>query len=188
MYIRFVLSNFFAAALLTLSPVYALAQEEQTKPISVYEASTVASELPVTRTLSLEEFSTYAGEMCKKYGLEGPTEISSPSDRTQLYSEMSAARKVLFKQLCDPKIREDAAAKEKVQAQMKSLSQDLSYFPNLAGFGTVDIQPRLKERIQDLRQLAAPGLQNNLSDSIPTVRDQIKQKHGKYYVPLVPNK
>lgn len=146
MYIRFGLSSFFAAALLTLSPVGVLAQEEQPKPISVYDASTVAAEMPKVKSLTAEEFSVYATEICKKYEFDGPKQVNSSTDQTELYQKLSEARKLLFTRLCDPEVRIDSVLKEKLQSQMKSLTEDIRSFPELAGFGKVVVPPTQKEK------------------------------------------
>lgn len=184
---------FCLVILLTLSPVGTLAQEERSEPISVYDASTVTAEKPEVKSLTFEEFSAYATEICKKYEFDGPKQVNNSTDQTELYQKLTEARKVLFTRLCDPEVRKDLVLKEKLQSQMKSLTEDIRSFPELAGFGKVVVPPTHKERIQASketppRQLVPPGLFTNRSDSISTVRDQIKKKHGKYYVPLVPKK
>jgi hypothetical protein len=225
MFIRFGLSSFFAAAFLTLSSAGALAQNwamNDAPEKSVYEASTVAAVKPVIKSLTAEEFSAYATEICKKYEFDGPKQVNSSTDQTELYQKLSEARKLLFTRLCDPEVRKDSVLKEKLQSQMKSLTEDIRSFPELAGFGKVVVPPTQKERIQALRQNADSEKQDVTSqpekvfrqttkkpdviedipkgsnlptkrnygwcDSLPATRDQIKQKHGKYYVPLVPKK
>jgi hypothetical protein len=146
MYIRFGLSSFFAATFLTLSSVGALAQEEQPKPVSVYDASTVAAEMPEVKSLTVDEFSSYATEICKKYEFEGPKQVNNSADQTELYQKLSEARKLLFTRLCDPEVRKDSALKEKLQSQMKSLTEDIRSFPELAGFSKVVVPLSLKQK------------------------------------------
>ncbi|MBP7861577.1 hypothetical protein KA183_07835 [bacterium] len=149
MYIRFGLSSFFAAALLTLSPVGALAQNRAMNDApekSVYDASTVAAETPKVKSLTAEEFSVYATEICKKYEFDGPKQVNSSTDQTELYQKLSEARKLLFTRLCDPEVRIDSVLKEKLQSQMKSLTEDIRSFPELAGFGKVVVPPTQKEK------------------------------------------
>ncbi|QQR58373.1 MAG: hypothetical protein IPG59_02435 [Candidatus Melainabacteria bacterium] len=131
--------------LVTLVPVEASAQEVQPdSSSSVYEASTVAAEKPVVKSLTAEEFSAYANEICKKYEFDGPKQVNSSTDQTELYQKLTEARKLLFTRLCDPEVRKDSVLKEKLQSQMKSLTEDLRSFPELAGFGKVVVPPSLK--------------------------------------------
>lgn len=133
-----------------------------TKPQSVYDASTVAAETPKVKSLTAEEFSAYATEICKKYEFDGPKQVNSSTDQTELYQKLAEARKLLFTRLCDPEVRKDSVLKEKLQSQMKSLTEDIRSFPELAGFGKVVVPPTQKERIQNskktsLRQSTVPS-------------------------------
>ncbi len=111
-----------------------LAQEEkqQNHTKNVYDASTDAPEAVQIKSLSKKDFSKYACDVCEKYGFDGPKEISCEEDRVNLLNKLRDLRKEKFKQLSDPKVRADEAAKKKVQDEMKSLTDEIKYFPNLA--------------------------------------------------------
>ncbi len=144
--------------LVTLAPLGGLAQEEQPKPISVYDASTVAAEMPEVKSLTAEEFSAYAAEICKIYEFDGPKQVNNSTDQTELYQKLSEARKLLFTRLCDPEVRRDSALKEKLQSQMKSLTQDIRSFPELAGYGKVVVHPTHKEKAQAAKETQSRSL------------------------------
>ncbi|MDX2108134.1 MAG: hypothetical protein SFY67_17195 [Candidatus Melainabacteria bacterium] len=135
---------------------------------SVYDASTQAAEKPEIKTLSLDQFSAYGADISKKYQFEGPLEVKGPEEVAELKKKLTEARKKLFTRLCDPEVRKDETLKSELQSQMKSLTEDIRTFPKLEGF--------------------EPGVRTGLADPIKDVRDQINQKHGKYYVTPMPKK
>lgn len=105
--------------------------ESKPKEQSVYEASTTAPETVQIKSLSKTEFSKFAVGICEKYGFDGPNEISAETDRINLLNKLRDLRKEKFKQLSDPKVRQDKAAKKKVQDEMKTLTDEIENFPNL---------------------------------------------------------
>ena len=159
--------------------VYESSKEASTT--SVYDASTQIAEKPKIKSLNVEEFGTFAQEICKKYGFDGPTVVSNQTERALLLNQMSTLRKDLFKRLCDPKIRKDGAAKEIIQDQMKALSEDIRSFPILTGVGkgsSVLVQESVKLNLQPTLRM--------IGDSLPVVRDQIEKKMANTTCPSNP--
>lgn len=104
---------------------------EENYPNSVYQASTRAPEMVHIKSLTKCEYSKFATDICEKYGLDGPKEISNEEDRAVLLNKLKDLRKEKFKELSDPKVREDAEAKKHVQDRLKSLTWEINFFPNL---------------------------------------------------------
>lgn len=112
-------------------PQSALAEEQSKQQQSVYDASTTAPETVQIKSLNKEEFSEYAAEICEKYGFDGPKEVTTEDDRVKLLNKLRTLRKEKFKELSDPKVRENEADKKQVLDQMKSLTDEIKSFPFL---------------------------------------------------------
>lgn len=140
---------------------------------SVYDASTDSVETPEVKTLNADDFSAYAVEICKKYEIEGPKQVNGPNDQTELFQKLSEFRKLLFTRLCDPEVRKNAPLKEKLQLQMKDLTEDIRVFPELEGFGKVDMPSSHKEKtfreipLADFAKKSPPRQPKPVTKSVP---------------------
>lgn len=187
------LKIFVCLVVIFLAPKDRCLAQEKTEQSSVYDASTHATEKPEIKILSLEQFSAFAAGICKKYQFEGLIEVKGPVDVAELKKKLTEARKKLFTRLCDPEVRKDEMLKSELQSQMKSLTEDIRTFPILEGMEIISIPSnkniagKMVSKPVLMHKPLAPGL-NNLADPIKDVRDQVYQKHRKYYVTPMPKK
>ncbi len=152
--------------------------QSKTEPQSVYEASTTAPEMVQIKSLNSQQFSKHAIDLCEKFGLDGPKEISKQEDRDLLLKKLSELRKEKFKELCDPIIRENEVEKTRVQNEMKMLTEIVNKFPELndAAKTIIKLTPaETKLSSPQHYNLVAPG------DCIEHVREEIEKEHGPMY-------